>query len=563
MERPGLGALPRPNAHPRSLRPAPATHWLSVRGVWAWRPLTNPTARALASRLCALLGRQVDARGGVYLPGCGASGFGRSPTPDRPSLGRAAGARYPLTVGARVWAWGPVTYPTARALASWRCTLWGRHEGSRGAVSLAWAWGLPGWALSHAQQPILGACGRTRYPLAVGGGGVGVATSQLPHSARSCELALRAVEAARGRLEGGGSCLGVGHPELGAVSHPTACPWGVQLGLATHWLWVRACECGNPSQTTQRALLRAGFARYWGGTRLPRGGAPTAWVWRVQGSALSHAIPPVLGARGQGPLPTGCGCGGYGRGDPSPTPQRALLPAGFARCGGGTLTRAWGVRCRALSHARPPVLLACGRARYPLALGAGCVGMETRHHPPARAFLRSLGAARGRSGGGASCLGVGRPGLGALPRPTALPWGVRPGPATHWLWVRGVWAWGPVTNPAARARARCRGGTRAPGGGGPLSWVWGTRGWALSHGRLLVFGACGRGPLPTGCGCGFPSHLLPCGRLACVVRTSQVCATLLAPVLVPCLWPTACLPGVPHGRALVRRTLSRPVALPA
>ena len=40
-------------------------------------------------------------------------------------------------------------------------------------------------------------------------------------------------------------------------------------------------------------------------------------------------------------------------------------------------------------------------------------------------------------GGGASCLGVGRPGSGALPPPTARPLGGLRGPTTHWLWVRG------------------------------------------------------------------------------------------------------------------------------
>ena len=39
--------------------------------------------------------------------------------------------------------------------------------------------------------------------------------------------------------------------------------------------------------------------------------------------------------------------------------------------------------------------------------------------------------------GGASCLGVGRPGSGALPTPTARPLGGLPEPTTHWLWVRG------------------------------------------------------------------------------------------------------------------------------
>ena len=39
--------------------------------------------------------------------------------------------------------------------------------------------------------------------------------------------------------------------------------------------------------------------------------------------------------------------------------------------------------------------------------------------------------------GGASCLGVGRPGSGALPPPTARPLGGLPGLTTHSLWVRG------------------------------------------------------------------------------------------------------------------------------
>ena len=65
------------------VRSGPTTHWLWVRGVRAWGPVTNPTARALASWLCALWGRHESAPGGGrLLPGCGASGVGRSPTPD-------------------------------------------------------------------------------------------------------------------------------------------------------------------------------------------------------------------------------------------------------------------------------------------------------------------------------------------------------------------------------------------------------------------------------------------------------------------------------------------------
>ena len=116
--RPELGALSGPTARPWGVRPGTATHWLWLRGMWAWGPVTNPTARALASWLCALWGRHEGARWGRLWPACGASGVKRSLTPDSPSLGRAAGAGCPLAVRAGGWAWRPVTNPTARPLVS-------------------------------------------------------------------------------------------------------------------------------------------------------------------------------------------------------------------------------------------------------------------------------------------------------------------------------------------------------------------------------------------------------------------------------------------------------------
>ena len=272
-------------------------------------------------------------------------------------------------------------------------------------------------------------------------------TRHPPHSARSCELVLRAVGGARGRPGGGVSCLGVGRPELGALPHRTARPRGVWPGPANHWLWVRG-----------------------------------VWAW----GPVTH-----------------------------PT-ERTLAT---------WLCALWG-----------------------------------RHE--------------GARGGGASCLGVGRPRLGALPRPTARPWRERLGPANHWLWSRGVWAWGPVPNPTAHALASwlCAlwgrqegapggclfpgcvvsgvGRSRTPdhpslgrasgthwllvrgmrvwepvtnptarnlaswlcavfgrhegarGGGGRLAWVWGVRDGALFGAQLPVLEARGRGLLPTGCACG-------------------------------------------------------------
>ena len=225
----------------RSLRPLA---WLGVARPPAGRP-------AFACWLCALGGRHKGARGGgASLSACAASGVGRPPTHDRPSSGRAAGARYPLAADAGLWARGTVTYPTARALASWLCALWGRHKGARGGGSCL-SEGRPGFgALPVLDRPSFGHAAGARYPLAVGAGAVGVGAYHPPHSARSCGLALRAVGATRGRP----------------------------------------------------------------------GVAPLAWLWGVRGWALSHPRPPVFAACDRGPLPTGCGCAGCGRGDPSPTP---------------------------------------------------------------------------------------------------------------------------------------------------------------------------------------------------------------------------------------------------
>ena len=336
----------------------------------AWGPVTNPTARALASWLCALWGRHEGARGGRLLPGCGASGVGRSPVPDCPPSGRAAGAHYPLAVGAGGCGRGDPSPTPQRAL--------------------------------------------LRAGFARCGGGT--------------------------RAPGGGaSCLGVGRPGAGALQPPTARPLGGLQGPTTHWLWVR----GGAGVGTRHQPHSARSYVLWGRHEGAQGGAPPAWVWGVRGRALSHPRLPALWAGCRGPLPTGCRCKGCGRGDPSPTLQRALLRAGFARCGGGT---------------RAP-------------------------------------------GGGTSCLGVGRPGSGALQPPTARPLGGLQGPTTHWLWVRGGAGVGTRHQPhSARSYVLWERHEGAQGGA-PPAWVWGVRGRALSHPRLPALWAGCRGPLPTGCRC--------------------------------------------------------------
>ena len=91
--------LPSP-ARPLGGLPGPTTHWLWV---W-WGEGVGTRHQPHSARSCGLAVRAVGAAGGCpggrLLPGCGTSGVGRSPTPACPPSGRAAGAHYPLAVGA-------------------------------------------------------------------------------------------------------------------------------------------------------------------------------------------------------------------------------------------------------------------------------------------------------------------------------------------------------------------------------------------------------------------------------------------------------------------------------
>ena len=512
------GVRGRALSHPRPLvlsgvRPGSTTLWLSVRGVQACGPVNNPTARTLASWLCALWGRHEGARGGRLLPGCGRSGVGRSLTPDRSSF-RACGSG-PLPTGCGCGGCGrgdPSTTPQRALLRAGfaRCAGGMRVPGG-GASCLGVGRPRSGALPPPTVRPVGRAAG-AHYPLAVGAGGAGMWTRQQPHSARSCELALplwgQHEGAQGGRLLPECGASGDGHsPTLDLLSVracgrgplPTGCGCG-------------GCGHGNPSPTPQGALLRAGFARCGGGMTVPGGGgvgrpgtgalppptsrpfgraagahyplavgaggagvrtehqphsARSCVLWGRHEGARGGRLQPGCGASGvgrsptpdhssfracgRGPIPTGRGCGGCGRGDPSTTPQRALLRAGFARCGG--VTRA--------------------------------------------------------SGGGASCLGVGRPGTGAFPSPTTIPLG------------RAAGARFPLAVGAVCGR------------GGPA--VLGTLSCAAVR-RVL---------------CALPGFAAPGGRCG------------LAPVLVLWLWLAACLCGLPRGTALVRRSSSRPVALGA
>ena len=289
-------------------------------------------------------------------------------------------------------------------------------------------------------------------------------TRHQPNSARSCVLWGRHEGARGGRLLPGCAASGVGR------SPTPDCPPSGRAAGAHYPLAVGAGECGraDPSPSPRRALLRAGFARCGGGTRAPGGGASCLDVGRPGSGAL-----PAPTARPLGWLPGPTthwlwmrgGAGVGTRHQPHSAHSSVLWGRHEGARGRAALVWVWGVRGRALSHPRLPALWA--GCRGPLPTGCGCGGVRAWGpvtNPTARALACSGGGMR-VPGGGASCLGVGRPGSGVLPPRLPALWAGCRGPLPTGCGCGGVRTWGPVTDPTARTLACCAGGLGVPGGG--------------------------------------------------------------------------------------------------
>ena len=370
------------------MRPGPTTHWLWVRGLRAWGPVTNPTARALA---CCGSGMRVPG-GAASCLGVGRPGTGALAPPTSRPFGRAVGAHYPLAVGAGGAGLGTRHQPQSAC----SCVLWGRHEGARGGRLLPACRASADGRSPTADLSSVRACGRGPLPTGCGCGGCGRGhPSPMPQRAL-----LRAGFARCGggmRVPGGGaSCLGVGRPRTGAPPPPTSRPFGHAAG-AHYQLAVGAGHAGvgtrHQRHSARSCALSGRYEGARGGRLLPGCGASGG------GRSPTPDLSSVRACR-RGPLPTGCGCGGCGRGDPSPTPQRALLRAGFARCGGGMRVPGGGrllSGCGAPGDGRSPTphfssVRACGRGPLPTGCGCGGCGRGDLSPTSQRALVRTVGA---------------------------------------------------------------------------------------------------------------------------------------------------------------------------
>ena len=205
--------------------------------------------------------------------------------------------------------------------------------------------------------------------------------------------------------------------------------------------------------------------------------------------------------------------------DLSSTPQRALLRAGFVRCGGGTRSPGGGASSLCVGRPGPgalpsPTARLSGRAtgaHYPLAVGAGGAGVGTRHQPHStrscKLALHAVGAARGRPGWTPLAWAWGFFWGRALSRPRPLvPWGVRLGPLPTGY---GCGDAGAGTRHQCHSARSCEVAlcavrtARGHPGGAPLAFVWGVRGRALSKAptaRPLERAAGAHYPLAEGVG---------------------------------------------------------------
>ena len=541
-------------------------------GVQAWGPVTNPTARALASWLCALWGRHEDARGGRLLPGSGASRVRRSPTPDCPPSGRAAGPHYRLAVGAGGCGRGDPSPTPQRTL----LLAAGAASGCPGGAPLAWVWGVRGRALSHPRLPALWAGCRGPLPTSCGCAGVrswGPVTNPI-----ACALAswLCALWGRHEGARGGGLLPGCGASGVGRSPTPDCLPSGRAAG-AHYPLAVGAGGCGrgDPSPTPERALLRA-VGRHEGA----RGGPllPGCGVSGVGHSPNPDCPPSWRAAGAHYPLAVG---GGVRAWRPVTHPT-ARAPSSWLRALGGRLEGARrghllpGCGASGVGRSPTPDCPPSGRAagaHYPLAVGAGAAGVGTRHQPHSARSCMLWGRHEGARGG-RLLPGCGASGVGHSPTPNCPPSGRAAG-AHYPLAVGGGAAGVGTRHPSHSARSfelapRAGGAGRGRPKGAPPAWVRGVQGsGALPPLTNRPFGraAGARFPLAVGavCGRGGPAVL---GTLSLAAVRGVLCAAPggrcgLAPVLVPWLWPAACLSGVPRGLAFVRRSSSSPVALGA
>ena len=194
----GVGRSPTPDHssfRACGRRPLPTGCWCG--GCGRGDPSPNPQRALLRAGFARSGGGMRVPGGGRLLPGCGASGVGRSPIPDHSSFRASGWGPVPTGCWFRGCGSGDLSPTPQRVLLRAGFARFGGGTRAPGGGASCLGGGRPGpGALRPPTTRPFGRAARAHYQLAVGAGGAGVGTRHQPHSARSCELALRVVGAA-------------------------------------------------------------------------------------------------------------------------------------------------------------------------------------------------------------------------------------------------------------------------------------------------------------------------------------------------------------------------------
>ena len=257
-------------------------------------------------------------------------------------------------------------------------------------------------------------------------------------------------------------CPSPGRPFSGAGSQ----------GSATRVSRVRSMRACGPCTGPTACALAGRRCSLWGWRKsVPGGGA----FHRCRGRLVSGAVPSPtarpLERAARVPRPVCPGCGRCGRVDPAPVPQRAPLPTGVARSGGGGRASPGGGafhRCegRPVSGAAPPLAVRpperAARVQRPVCPGCGRCGRGDSAPASQRAPLRA---------GVARCGGGGRTSPGGPPSSI----------------MRGIWCQA-LSLPRSSALWSRQPGFRVPGVPGAVSAGVGTQ--HRSHSACALAGRC-------------------------------------------------------------------------
>ena len=345
-----MGALPPPTS--RSFGRAAGAHYPLAVGTGGAGVGTRHQPHS--ARPCALWGRHEGARGGRLLPGCGASGVGRSPIPDHPSFRACGQGPLPTGRGCAVRAWGPGCPWHLVPCRDSSCVVRASRVG--GTRWPLWFGTCPPTVVVADCVPLW----RASWPR------VGA-----PLLVRSC----------RTRCSGRLSC------RRGAFPHPGGC------GPRLYWMAARG--------TWRPAENRAHCACRWPLPRQGRWARSASYPFGAPQWACPWRVPPVL--------VSGCvRCGGLACVDPvtdaSGFPYRPSFNGGLGLCTGAvSCGRQRGPFRVGGRHARVPRVCACACPAWPGRAG----------RPPGRVLVRlsfplavlgSLFACSAPSGLGLPCL---------------------------------------------------------------------------------------------------------------------------------------------------------------